>query len=83
MLFRSTMEYCYTHMQDNTEEILEISKWIVEMKEELKTNIRKKQEKEYYNHIIYSYMHDIFGAEVINLFDMKYNPLEQHPKVSL
>ena len=25
-------------------------------------------------------MHDIFGAEVINLFDMKYNPLEQHPQ---
>ena len=82
-LMIATMEYCYTHMQENTEEILEISNWIVEIKEELKMNIRKKQEKEYYNHIIYSYMHDIFGPDVIDLFDMKYNPLEQHPKVSL
>ena len=24
-------------------------------------------------------MHDVFGAEVLNLFDMKYNPEEQHP----
>ena len=70
-------------MQENTEEILEISQWMVEIKEELKINIRKKHEKKYYNHIIYSYMHYIFGPDVIDLFDMKYNPREQHPKVSL
>ena len=29
------------------------------------------------NHDLYAYMHDIFGAEVIDLFDMKYNPLEK------
>ena len=31
-------------------------------------------EKEMMNHQLYSYMHDIFGAEVIEIFDMKYNP---------
>ena len=32
------------------------------------------------NHDIYSYMHDIFGAEVVNLFDVKYNAEEQYPR---
>ncbi len=75
-----TMEYCYDKMQSNTDEIVEIAKWITDIRQELKDNLVKKQEMEYYNHQMYSYMHDIFGAEVINLFDMKYNPLEQHPK---
>ena len=46
----------------------------------VKKNVVRKQEMEIANQEIYSYMHDIFGAEVIDLFDMKYNPLEQHPK---
>ena len=29
---------------------------------------------EIYNDELYSYMHSIFGAEVIEMFDMKYNP---------
>ena len=32
------------------------------------------------NHKLYSYMHDIFGAEVIELFDMKYDPEEKYQK---
>lgn len=79
-LMLATMQYCYDSMQANTEEIIEIAKWIVDIRAELKNNLVKKQEMELYNHQMYSYMHDIFGAEVINLFDMKYNPLEQHPK---
>ncbi len=75
-----TMEYCYDKMQTNSDEIIEIAKWITDIRQELKDNLVKKQEMEFYNHQMYSYMHDIFGAEVINLFDMKYNPLEQHPK---
>lgn len=79
-LMLATMQYCYASMQSNTEEIIEIAKWITDIRVELKNNLVKKQEMELYNHQMYSYMHDIFGAEVINLFDMKYNPLEQHPK---
>ena len=30
---------------------------------------------EYQNRQIYSYMHDLFGAEVIDLFDMQYDPM--------
>ena len=32
------------------------------------------------NHQLYSYMHDIFGADVIEIFDMKYDPVEGRGK---
>ena len=46
---------------------------------ELKKRLIKKQEMEQRNHAIYSYMHDLFGAEVLDMFDLQYNPEEQHP----
>ena len=76
-----TMQHCYERMQENTDEIVEIAKWITDIRIELKKNLIRKQEMEYYNHQMYSYMHDIFGPEVINLFDMKYDPMKQHPQV--
>ena len=76
-----TMQNCYERMQRNTEEIVEIAEWITDIRVELKKNLIRKQEMEYYNHQMYSYMHDIFGPEVINLFDMKYDPMKQHPQV--
>ena len=79
-LMLATMEYCYERMRSNTEDIVEIAKWVAAIREELKANLVKKQEMELYNKQMYSYMHDIFGANVIELFDMKYNPLEQAPK---
>ncbi len=81
-LMLATMEYCYESMSENTEEILRIAKWVNDIREELKNNLVKKQEKEIYNRQMYAYMHDIFGADVIEMFDMKYNPLEQAPKQS-
>lgn len=74
-----TMNCCYEIMQDNTEEIQKISDWVAKTRVELKKKLIKKQEMEQRNHAIYSYMHDLFGAEVIDLFDMKYNPEEHHP----
>lgn len=79
-LMLATMEYCYDKMQSNTDDIIEIAKWIADIRVELKNNLVKKQEMELYNKQMYSYMHDVFGANVIELFDMKYNPLEQAPK---
>ncbi len=76
-----TMEHCYERMQNNTDEIVEIAQWITDIRIELKKNLIRKQEMEYYNHQMYSYMHDIFGPEVINLFDMKYDPMKQHPQL--
>lgn len=79
-LMLATMECCYTTMQTNTEEIGELAEWVKNMRVELKKQLVRKQEKEQQNHTIYSYMHDVFGAEVVELFDLKYNPEEQHPK---
>ena len=75
-----TMDYCYDSMQENTKEIVEIAKWITEIRIELKKNLIRKQEKEIYNHQMYAYLHDIFGPEVIELFDLKYDPSKQVPK---
>lgn len=71
-LMLATMEYCYENMESNTEEIVRIAKWVSEIREELKNNLIRKQEKEIYNRQMYAYMHDIFGADVIELFDMKF-----------
>ncbi len=81
-LMLTTMKHCYETMQDNTDEIEELEEWIKSIRIELKKNLIRKQEKEAKNHEIYKYMHDIFGAEVVDLFDMRYNPEEKHPRTA-
>ena len=78
-LMIATMETCYEYLQDNTTEIEEIDQWVKEVRVELKKKLVRKQEKELNNHALYSYMHDIFGADVIEIFDMKYNPADKFP----
>ena len=75
-----TMEICYERLQQNTKEINEIGEWIAKTRVELKKKLLKKQESEISNHNLYSYMHDIFGAEVIEIFDMEYDPEKQKPE---
>lgn len=69
-----TMEDCYERLQENGRAIEAISKWIDEFRIELKKNVVRKQDMELANHRLYSYMHDIFGTEVIEIFDMEYIP---------
>ena len=75
-----SMEVCYDAIKDNTEEIEQIDKWINQMRIDLKKNVVRKQERELFNQNLYSYMHDIFGPEVIEIFDMKYNPEDKKLK---
>ena len=77
-----TMEHCYETMQENTDDIEALEDWIRNIRIELKKNLIRKQEKEAKNHEIYKYMHDIFGADVVDLFDMRYNPEEKHPRTA-
>ena len=65
-----TMEMCYEVLQTNSKEIDEIGEWITNIRVELKKNIVRKQEKEIRNHELYSFMHDIFGADVVEIFDV-------------
>ncbi|MCR5283584.1 MAG: hypothetical protein K6E18_09455 [Lachnospiraceae bacterium] len=73
-LMLMSMEVCYATIKENTEEIKVIEQWINEIRIELKKNVVRKQEKEMNNEELYTYMHDIFGPEVIEIFDMQYNP---------
>ena len=70
------MECCYSQIQNNTKEINEISEWITTIRKELKKKVIRKQEGEMRNQALYSYMHTIFGADVIEIFDLKYHPSE-------
>jgi len=76
-LMYSTMEQCYHVLHENEKEIDSLAGWIRKIRIELKKNVVRKQEKEIQNAIMYSYMHDIFGPDVINLFDMKNDPMEK------
>ena len=79
-LMLASMQVCYERLQSNTEEIQEIAEWVRNIRIELKKNLIKKQDKELYNAELYSYMHDIFGPAVMELFDMKYVPTIHKPK---
>lgn len=73
-LMLATMNVCYKKIKQNVKNIDEINRWIADFRGKLKRQILAKQQMEIYNDELYSYMHAIFGAEVIEMFDMKYNP---------
>lgn len=76
-LMIATMEVCYDDIAKGTAQIDEISEWIENMRIELKKNVIRKQENQKRIQDLYAYMHDIFGADVIEIFDMKYNPSDK------
>lgn len=76
-LMLETMESCYDTLKKNTKDIEEIAQWVARIRVELKKKLIYKQEKEIMNQELYVYMHDIFGADVIEIFDMEYHPSEK------
>ena len=66
------MEVCYDTLKENKEEIDRTTVWIEQVRTELKERLIRKQEQEMMNQELYAYMHDIFGADVIDMFDMQY-----------
>ncbi len=73
-LMLATMRVCYARIQQNVSDIDEINQWVAAFRVKLKKRILLKQKKEIWNDEMYSYMHSIFGPDVIDVFDMKYNP---------
>lgn len=73
-LMLASMRMCYSRIQQNVKEIDEINQWVSDFKVQLKKKIILKQQKEIWNDEMYNYMHSIFGPDVIDMFDMKYNP---------
>jgi len=70
-LMLRTMDYCYDKLRTNSNEAEEITNWIKDVRVKLKKNVIRKHNREINNKEIYSYMHDVFGMEVLNLFDMQ------------
>lgn len=79
-LMLHTMDLCYDRLSENTDEIEEIANWIRDIRIQLKKNVIKKQEMEMNNSDLYSFMHNIFGNEVMDLFDMRYEPKLRVPE---
>ena len=79
-LMLKTMELCYKRLEENRKEIEYYEDWISKMRDELKENIIRKQERETSTFELYTYMHNIFGRDVIDIFDMHYHPEEYRPK---
>lgn len=84
-LMIESMGYCYEQLRTNMQDIDSITEWIAQVRKELKIQIIKKQNREINSRQIYSYMHDIFGMEILNLFDLKNEDvqerLEKKPKL--
>lgn len=69
-LMELTVSFAYEKMRTNTDEIKEITDWIRDIRVQLKKNIIKKQNREINNREMYSYMHDIFGRDMLSMFDI-------------
>ena len=68
-----SMDYFYEKLRVNQTESSEIEEWINQVRIDLKKNIIRKQNRDINNREMYAYLHDIFGAEVIDIFDIKYD----------
>jgi hypothetical protein len=66
-----TVTFCYDAFRTNAKEVEEITNWITQVRHDLKVNIVKKQNRELHSKQMYAYMHDIFGAQTVDLFDLK------------
>lgn len=71
-LLIACMKVCYSELLENSEEIEEIDVWVQETREELKEQILRKQDMEMRNTQMYKYMHNLLGAQVVEIFDRKH-----------
>ncbi len=60
----------HTEMEHNREEIEALNNWILDAREKLKTNILRKQDMETQNSAMYSYMHNLLGAKLMEQVDL-------------
>lgn len=81
-LMLATMEVCYRKLKENAAEITEMEAWMKAMRIELKKKTIRKQEKEEINQALYNYMREIFGAEVVEIFDIKYHHDKKYLKLA-
>lgn len=71
-LMGESIHVFYNLLEKNKVELNEVAAWINGIREELKRRILIKQDLEIKNTMIYTYMHDILGAELMESFDKNY-----------
>ena len=72
-LLVEAMKVCYSELTSNTEQIEELEAWIAEARNTLKDKILEKQDMEMRNTQMYKYMHNLLGAQVVELFDRNHH----------
>lgn len=75
-LMKELMSRSYEVLKTNENEIKNTASWITKVRIELKKKLIKKTDMEEANQKIYAFMHDLFGSEVIELFDMEHKDTE-------
>ena len=68
-LMLASVRVCYEKMNNNEADIKDISDWLDRTRIELKRQVLIKQDKEEANQKIYTYLHDMFGPEFMEIFD--------------
>lgn len=63
------MQVCYDRIQENTERMQELSNEIKEIREKLQYKLLEKNDREMATDRIYTYMHGILGAGVMEILD--------------
>lgn len=72
-LMAESINMFYDRLEKNKIELKEVADWINSIREELKQKILIKQDLEAKNSMIYTYMHDILGAELMEAFDKEHH----------
>lgn len=74
-LLVACMDVCYNRLLENTYKIEEDAEKVQVLREELKEILLEKQDLEMRNTSMYAFMHDMLGAEVLEIFDA----MQGHP----
>lgn len=67
------MNQCYQKLDANSEELDSLNLKINQMREELKSMLMRKQDLEDENSIMYTYMHDVLGSNIMEMLDQHYH----------
>lgn len=74
-LLVACMDVCYSRLVSNTYKIEDAAEKVQKLREELKELLLEKQDLEMRNTHMYSFMHDLLGAQVLEVFDQ----MQGHP----
>lgn len=70
------MELLYTNLKNNDNRITELTDYIKDARARLTRSMIEREELQEYNATMYGYMHDLFGPEITNIFDIRYKAFQ-------